>query len=44
MAWAVAWMLIARQVGFDHYLVKPTDPAQVLKLLEERPAPARLPE
>ena len=27
--------LIAQQVGFDHYLVKPCDPQALLKLLEE---------
>jgi CheY-like chemotaxis protein len=26
--------IIAHQVGFDHHLVKPYDPAQVLRLLE----------
>lgn len=26
--------LVAQQVGFDHYLDKPCDPAEVLKLLE----------
>jgi len=25
--------LVARQVGFDHYLVKPCDPEELLKLL-----------
>jgi DNA-binding response OmpR family regulator len=28
--------LIARQVGFDHYLHKPCDPNEVLKLLAQR--------
>jgi CheY-like chemotaxis protein len=27
-------VLVARQVGFDHHLVKPCDPARVLQLLE----------
>jgi CheY-like chemotaxis protein len=27
--------LVAQQVGFDHYLVKPCDPAKVIELLEE---------
>lgn len=35
--------LVAQQVGFDHYLHKPCDPGEVLKLLdalrERRPAP-----
>ncbi len=26
--------LVAQQVGFDHYLVKPCDPAKVIELLE----------
>jgi CheY-like chemotaxis protein len=26
--------MVAHQVGFDHHLVKPYDPAQVLRLLE----------
>ena len=28
--------LIARQVGFDHYLAKPCDPQEILQLLEAR--------
>ena len=28
--------LVAQQVGFDHYLHKPCDPNEVLKLLEHR--------
>jgi DNA-binding response OmpR family regulator len=30
---------IARQVGFDHYLVKPADPAELAALLEPLRAP-----
>lgn len=26
--------IVGRQVGFDHYLVKPADPAELLRLLE----------
>jgi DNA-binding response OmpR family regulator len=34
--------LVARQVGFDHYMTKPCDPEQLLALLEalKRPDPA----
>ena len=32
--------LIARQVGFDHYLVKPCDPGVVLELLARSDRPA----
>lgn len=34
--------LIARQLGFDHYLVKPADPALVLNLLEPLPRAPKL--
>jgi CheY-like chemotaxis protein len=30
---------LSRQAGFDHHLVKPVDPAQLLELLERREAP-----
>jgi DNA-binding response OmpR family regulator len=33
--------IVARQVGFDHHLVKPCDPAEILRLLDalRRPSP-----
>lgn len=32
--------MVAQQVGFDHYLVKPCDPAELLRLLRSSASPA----
>ncbi|MGH8667749.1 MAG: hypothetical protein ACREUN_04260 [Burkholderiales bacterium] len=31
--------MVARQVGFDHHVVKPYDPAQMLRLLQPLQGP-----